>query len=70
MSAGNQVCLKEVTPYSLTAVLDNNVSVSISFNNGEIHLHFSSIKDGLEVREIPDTKLSNYITVQYKPVQE
>jgi hypothetical protein len=67
---GKQVKLREVTAYGITAELDNKVTVSINFNNGEIHLHFSGTELPLKIREADiggkHVELANYVTIQYK----
>ena len=71
-SYGEQIKLAS-SPTEILATLDNGVTVMISFNNGEINLHFSGINydRGLGIREInQDVRLGNDITVLYSPRKE
>lgn len=75
-NTGKQVQLNEIRPHGLNATLDNGVEVIISFSENEIHLHFSCINydKGIRIKEADligeGIRLSNYVTVQYKPKEE
>lgn len=52
--------------------LDNGVSFWLSCNNGYLHLSFSGIDYDkmLNVRDLPNGRLANKISIEYSPKKE
>lgn len=72
-SQGKVLNLRDFTPSGMQVVLDNGVSIWISFNKNSIHMSFSGINYGKSLRigeigpQVRDIPLPNYLTVLYEP---
>jgi len=73
-STGKQAELNRVSSRRLEVKLDNGVSVSISFNNGNIHLKFSGIEGCLRLGEAERSNinmpLASDATIKYHPLED